>query len=160
MALSPMRLRRFRHPPMRWLATPLLLVLQACANSATPAPPPSSATQAQQIAPLWGTQWHLVALGTQPVMAQSKATLQFPEVGRVSGNGSCNQFSGVVTVRQASISIGSLASTKMACMGGAMEQEAAYLAALQKAQRFERQGETLLIHVQGMDQPLRLQLVK
>jgi heat shock protein HslJ len=47
-------------------------------------------------------------------------------------------------------------STKMACIGGASEQESRYLGALQKAQRYEVQGDTLLIHAQGMDQPLRL----
>jgi heat shock protein HslJ len=48
-----------------------------------------------------------------------------------------------------------MGSTKMACMGPANGQETRYLAALQKAERYEVQGRTLLIHVQGMNQPLR-----
>jgi heat shock protein HslJ len=140
-------LRTLTRRPALWLAAPLFLALQACSSSATPAP--------NAPAPLWGTQWQLAALGAQAVMPQSRATLQFPEVGRVTGNGSCNRFSAAVTVRQDRLTFGDLASTKMACIGGAMAQETAYMAALQKAQRFERQGDSLLIHVQGLAQPLR-----
>lgn len=130
-----------------WLIAPTFLGLQACANSALPAP--------QAPMTLWGTHWKLTAIGAQPVMPQSKATLQFPEAGRVAGNGSCNRFSGMVTVAQDRITFGQMASTKMACMGEAMAQETTYLAALQKAQRVELQGDLLLIHVQGLSQPLR-----
>ena len=133
--------------PSLWLAAPIWLSLQACANSAAPPPAPTE--------PLWGTHWQLEALGSQPVMPQSKASLHFPEVGRVAGHGSCNRFSGSVTVKEDRLAIGQVASTKMACRGGAMEQESGYLAALQKAQRYEQQGDTLLIHTQGMEQPLR-----
>jgi heat shock protein HslJ len=122
----------------------MFLGLQACANSAAPESP----------VPLWGTQWHLEALGSQAVMASSKASLQFPEMGRVAGHGSCNQFSGSVTVTGDQLAFGNMASTKKACQGAAMAQERDYLAALQKAQRYEQQGDTLLIHIQGMAQPL------
>ena len=138
--------------PLLWLIAPLFLTLQACANSAAPAPTPA--------APLWGTQWTLVAVGNQEVMPKSQATLQFPAEGRATGNGSCNRFSGAVTVNQNSIHFGSLASTKMGCLGGAMAQENAYLSALEKAQRFEQRGDTLLIHVDGMAQPLRFTAAK
>lgn len=133
--------------PMLWLIAPLMLGLQACANPATPAAEPTAG--------LWGTQWTLVAMGAQAAMPTPQATLQFPEPGRAAGNGSCNRFSGEVTVTQDRITFGNLASTKMACMGGAMAQESAYLGALAKAQRFERRGDNLLIHVDGMAQPLR-----
>ena len=141
-----------------WLAAPLWLGLQACTPmsmnaNATPGTP---ATPAQ--APLWGTEWRLLSLGDQPVMANSTATLAFPEAGRAGGNGSCNRFFGSVSIEQDRITFSAIGSTKMACMGGASAQESAYLAALHKAERFERQGDTLLIYVQGMQQPLRLAL--
>lgn len=144
------------HPSRRallWLIAPLWVGLQACtpahmnASAATPAP-----------APLWGTEWRLQSLGDQPVMANSSATLAFPEAGRVGGNGSCNRFFGSVSIEGDRIRFSAIGSTKMACMGGASAQESKYLAALQKAERYERQGDTLLIHVQGMEQPLRLAL--
>jgi heat shock protein HslJ len=140
-------LRAFTHRPVLWLTAPIWLGLQACANSAAPASEPAR--------PLWGTQWQLQALGAQPVMERSKASLQFPEVGRVAGHGSCNRFSGSVSVTGDQLTFGNMASTKMACMGGAMAQERDYLAALQKAKRYEQQGDTLLIYTQGMALPLR-----
>ncbi|MEX1167022.1 MAG: META domain-containing protein [Hydrogenophaga sp.] len=139
--------------PMLWLIAPLMLGLQACANPAAPAAEPTTAT-------LWGTQWTLVSMGAQAVMPTPQATLQFAAPDRVSGNGSCNRFSGAVTVNQDRIQFGNLASTKIACMGGAMAQESAYLGALGKAQRFERRGDTLLIHVDGMAQPMRFTIAK
>ena len=138
--------------PLLWLAAPVFLGLQACAHSTAPAPEPA--------AHLLGTSWVLQSVGAQPVIKGSQATLHFAEADRLSGNGSCNLFSGAVTVQHGQLAVGALVSTKMACMGGAMAQEAAYLAALQKAQRLERSGDTLLIHVQGMEQPLRFSAAK
>jgi heat shock protein HslJ len=135
-----------------WLAAPIWLGLQACANSAAPSP--------ETAKPLWGTEWQLKAIGTQPVMENSRASLQFPEVGRAAGNGSCNRFSGAVAMQGDHLSFEGIASTKMACAGQAMTQERSYLSALQKATRYERQGDTLLIHAAGLEQPLRFSLVK
>ena len=126
--------------PFAWFA--ISLSLAACAGQ--PAAPS-----------LTGTEWRLEALGDSAVMERSQATLIFPEAGRVAGNGSCNRFFGSVRITQGHIGFDQMGSTKMACMGPANEQEARYLAALQKAERYELQGRTLLIHVQGMAQPLR-----
>ena len=126
--------------PFAWFA--ISLSLAACAGQ--PAAPS-----------LTGTEWRLEALGDSAVMERSQATLIFPEAGRVAGNGSCNRFFGSVRITQGHIDFDQMGSTKMACMGPANEQEARYLAALQKAERYELQGRTLLIHVQGMAQPLR-----
>ena len=145
-------LTTFTRRPSLWLTAPIWLGLQACANSAAPA--------AEPVAPLWGTQWQLQALGAQPVMARSKASLEFPEIGRVAGHGSCNRFSGSVTVTGDKLTFGNMASTKMACLGEAMSQERNYLSALQKATRYELQGDTLLIHAAGLEQPLRFSLAK
>ena len=126
--------------PFAWFA--ISLSLAACAGQ--PAAPS-----------LTGTEWRLEALGDSAVMERSQATLTFPEAGRVAGNGSCNRFFGSVRITQGHIGFDQVGSTKMACMGPANEQEARYLAALQKAERYELQGRTLLIHVNGMAQPLR-----
>ena len=126
--------------PFAWLA--ISLSLAACAGQ--PAAPS-----------LTGTEWRLEALGDSAVMERSQATLTFPEAGRIAGNGSCNRFFGSVRITQGHIGFDQVGSTKMACMGPANEQEARYLAALQKAERYELQGRTLLIHVNGMAQPLR-----
>jgi heat shock protein HslJ len=120
--------------------------LGACAASA-PSPAPE---------PLWGSEWRLQSIAGQAALPQPAATLVFPQPGQVVGHGSCNRFSGAVEVEKDRLKFGPLMSTKMACPGGASEQESRYLGALQKAQRYEVQGDTLLIHAQGLDQPLRL----
>ena len=130
--------------------TPLPLIallgslLSACA--ATPAASPPA---------LWGSQWQLQQIGADAVLPQPVATLAFPQAGQAAGHGACNRFFGSVTVEGEQLRFGPLGATKMACMGGVGEQESRYLAALQQAQRHEVQGDTLLIHTQGMDQPLR-----
>lgn len=117
--------------------------LGACA-----APPPAPE-------PLWGSEWRLQSIAGQAALPQPAATLLFPQPGQAVGHGSCNRFSGAVEIDRDRLKFGPLMSTKMACPGGGSEQESRYLGALQKAQRYEVQGDTLLIHAQGMDQPLR-----
>jgi len=51
--------------------------------------PTKAATPAAPFS-LVGTEWMLADLAGTPVIANSKASLAFPEAGRVAGNGSCN----------------------------------------------------------------------
>lgn len=122
--------------------------LGACA--ATPATSPASAPE-----PLWGSEWRLQDIGGQAVLPQPAATLAFPQSGQVAGHGSCNRFFGPVEIDRDHVKFGPLASTKMACMGGAGEQESRYLGELQKAKRYEVKGNTLLIFPQDKGLPLR-----
>ncbi len=140
--------RRFGLQSLALLA--LAGVMSACANktSATAAVPAASAS-------LWGSEWALQDLGGQAALAQPQASLSFAKAGQVSGFGSCNQFFGTAEVNQDRIKVGPLGSTKIACSGAVGAQESRYMAALQKAQRYELMGDTLLIHAEGMAQPLR-----
>jgi len=105
---------------------------------------------------LVGTDWMLADLAGTPVIANSKASLAFPEAGRVAGNGSCNRFTGSVTISGDTLKFGPLASTRMACMdGGVSTQEDAYLKALGAATRYEYRDPDLLIYATGYDKPLR-----
>jgi heat shock protein HslJ len=119
--------------------------LGACAGAPGSTPPE----------PLWGSEWRLLSMGGLAALPQPAATLAFPQPGQAAGHGSCNRFFGAIEINADRLTFSPLASTRMACMGGAGEQESRYLGALQKAQRYEVQGDTLLIHSQGMDQPLR-----
>lgn len=145
MNMSFLRSRGILHP-LIWLLPAVLSTLAACAGAASA---PGGAMG------LVGTEWQLQSINGQPVMARSQASLQFPESGRVAGNGSCNTFVGAVAIDNESIIFRQMASTKMACMGGASEQEARFMEALRQAQRYQVVDGQLLIHVQGMDQPLR-----
>lgn len=107
-----------------------------------------------------GSEWQLEDLGGRGVLDRVQATLAFPEAGRVAGNGSCNRFFGTYTLMQDRISLGPMGGTRMACDEAVSDQEARYMAALQKAQRLEVQGTTMLMHVQGQDKPLRFTRTK
>jgi len=105
---------------------------------------------------LVGTEWLLADLAGTPVIANSKASLAFPEAGRVAGNGSCNRFTGSVTISGETLKIGALASTRMACMdAGVSAQEDAYLKALEAGNRYEYRDPKLLIYATGYDKPLQ-----
>ena len=129
---------------LAWFAVPLLLSLTACALPGAPG-----------AAPLVGSEWQLEDLGGRGVLDRVQATLAFPEAGRVAGNSSCNRFFGSYTLMQDRIALGQLGGTRMACAPAVDEQETRYLDALQKAQRLEVRGTAMLMHVQGLEKPLR-----
>lgn len=104
---------------------------------------------------LKGTKWRLEDLAGAGVMDRVQATLEFPEEGKVTGNASCNQFRGTATVSSPAISIGPVATTRKMCGEVVMHQENQYLAALQKAERFDIKGPFLYIYAAGWPQPLR-----
>jgi heat shock protein HslJ len=112
-------------------------------------PVPTSVVSDPTLGGLAGT-WNLVSYGDPAaptlVIPGTTVTLTFAP-GGVSGNGGCNQFgSGTFSYENNSLSIGLLISTLMACVdGGVMEQESAYLAALQGAQTFAINGSQLQI---------------
>ncbi len=134
---------------LTWLIAPAVLALSACAMPGAPAP-----------APLVGSEWQLEDLGGRGVLDRVPATLAFPEAGRVAGNSSCNRFFGSYTLMQDKVAFGQLGGTRMACAEAVGDQEARYLDALQKAQRLEVQGKTMLMHVQGLEKPLRFTRTK
>jgi len=70
------------------------------------------------------------------VLSGSTLTLTFAP-GTASGNAGCNTFSGAAVVDGEQLTIGPLASTRMACTDQALsDQEAAYLAALENTTTF------------------------
>jgi heat shock protein HslJ len=80
--------------------------------------------------------WVAQSIAGQAVVSPGRVTLSFGE-GRVSGRGGCNLYSGPVEYGRGVIKVGPLISTKMACMeAGLMQQESAYLNALQAAERY------------------------
>ena len=103
---------------------------------------------------LAGTGWQLQRLGASAAMASAAPTLEFARPDKVSGNGSCNRFSGSVTTAGKSITFSPLASTRMACADAINQQESVYFMALAQAQWFTIGGTTLTIYTKAMDEPL------
>ncbi len=129
--------------------------LSSCASSnKTSANPPKTAAATQVSLP--GTEWVLTDLAGTPALPGGKATLAFPEAGRVAGNGSCNRFTGSVVISGDTLKMGPLASTRMACVDNDVsKQEDAYFKALNAATRYAYQDPYLLIYAEGFDKPLR-----
>jgi heat shock protein HslJ len=77
----------------------------------------------------------------------SAITAEFGEDGTISGTAGCNSYSGPYEVSGEAIEIGEVVSTLMACTEpeGIMEQEQTFLGALKNAERFQHQGEILVL---------------
>lgn len=82
--------------------------------------------------------------GVQTAAIGTEATAMFAD-GQVSGNASCNQYFGSYELDGNNIAIGALGSTQMFCTEPEeiMDQEAAFLAALQNAATYEIVGDQL-----------------
>ena len=108
------------------------------------------ATFAPQPQTLAGTAWQVEAYnnGRQAVVSVitgTQLTLAFGADGGLRGSGGCNTFQGRFTAVAGQVSIGRMASTRMACPQpeGRMAQEAAFLAALQSATHARREADRL-----------------
>ena len=85
-----------------------------------------------------GSSWNVVNYNNGKdaiisLVAGSELTLEFGTDGQVAGSGGVNRYNGAYEVDGASISIGPLGSTKMAGEPELMEQEAAFLKALESS---------------------------
>lgn len=115
------------------LALAFALVLAACGGKA-------------DLPSLAGTSWVLEEMNGQPIVENTTPTLSFRNEKESGGNASCNSFGGNYQAQNGQLTFGSLISTLMACLEpGVMEQESAYLAALQSAAAYRVEGGKLFI---------------
>ena len=99
---------------------------------------------------LGGTHWQVTAYNngrdavTSPLLG-TDITVQFEDDNQVSGNAGCNDFFGSFSSGDGQIAIGPLGATMRACPepAGVMEQEAAFLAALESAATYRVEGNLL-----------------
>lgn len=129
----------------------LLLALAGCIRPETSTTPPAASTPGAtteapstegNAAVLENSKWTLTLFGAPdaetPVVAGSTITLVFDADGQAGGSAGCNTYGGSYEVQGDQLRFGELISTLMACVDqGVMEQEMAYLAALQSAEEFE-----------------------
>jgi len=100
-------------------------------------------------AELVGSTWLAEDIDGGGVIDDAQSTLVFGTDGRVSGRAGCNQYSGTVTRKGASMIIDQVMSTKMACTAPAlMDQETRFLNALQATRSYRMEG-TKLVLVDG-----------
>lgn len=86
-------------------------------------------------------EWQLIELDGKPFDA--KATLTFPEVGRIAGQAPCNRYSGSMTVPYPWFKAGPIAATKRACPD--LASETAFFSALDAATLSEVLNDTLIL---------------
>jgi heat shock protein HslJ len=103
-------------------------------------------------ATLNGTNWNILFYnngkgGLTSPLAGTEITALFGQEGNLSGNTGCNNYMSDFKVNDSAIEIGPVAATRMFCAEpeGIMEQEGAYLAALEKAKWFEIKGDALTL---------------
>ena len=107
--------------------------------------------------PLAGQLWTLLAYNNGKAamvtpIAGSAITLSFDDQGRLSGSDGCNRYMSGYTSEADHLSIGPIATTRMACRGGAAkaEQARAYAAALGLVTQFRiEELELTLLDAQG-----------
>lgn len=110
---------------------------------------------AQPAATLAGSAWNVTGYnnGKEAVVsvaADSTITLIFGADGTVSGNASCNSYNGSYQTDGDALTIGPLATTRMACASDELNaQEAQYLAALQASATYDISNDQLTIRDAG-----------
>lgn len=92
---------------------------------------------------LVGTTWEVTGINTGTAVSSpivgSKVTATFGEDGRVTGTAGCNSYTGGYTLHGDALVVDPVASTSMACNSpaGVMEQETAFLQALERSTTVE-----------------------
>lgn len=105
-------------------------------------------------AELTGAEWEVTAYNNGQeavvsVIADTRMTAVFDDDDQLNGNAGCNQYMTSFSTDDDSITIEPAATTRMACDQPIMDQETAYLMALEQAATFEL-GETTL-YLRGAD---------
>ena len=93
---------------------------------------------------LQGGVWVVEAIDNEEIDG-SKGTLSFTADGTVSGRSFCNNYNGSYTLSGQSLTIGRVASTKMACPPPEMELERAFADILTHVSRFELAEDSALV---------------
>lgn len=91
-----------------------------------------------------GKTWRLTELNGAPFAAT--ATLQFPETGKIVGEGPCNRFSAAMTVPYPWFETGPIQSTEMACSD--LDAETAFFEALASMSQSEVLGDVMILRTE------------
>ena len=97
--------------------------------------------------PLAGMQGQATAINGEPVLEGTTLTASFGQDGSLNGSAGCNSYSTEYAVNGSQLSISPASATGMLCAEpeGIMEQESAFLAALESARSFSIEGGELYI---------------
>jgi heat shock protein HslJ len=121
----------------------LTALLAACSTAAQDQSPAESAA-------LLESEWVLISLEGDALIEDTQITLNFEEAS-IEGSAGCNTYGGSYTASDDSFRLSGVYATEMACMEprGIMEQEQAYLSALNAAARYGVDGDRLEVYDEG-----------
>lgn len=93
-----------------------------------------------------GAVWVVEDIAGGGIIDRSRMTIEFLEGNRIAGRASCNRYTGSYELRGEGMSVGPIATTRMACAPALMNQEQRFLAILESASdlRIGRQGELVI----------------
>jgi len=136
----------------------LILVLLALSLAACATPPMADDGTLPRHA-LVGTSWLAQAIDGSAVDPAVRSTVTFQREDQVIGSGGCNRYFGRLGLSGSTLSVSDVGNTRMMCSPvPVMEQEQRFLAALQAAVAWRREGDTLvLLDLAGRE---RLRLVR
>lgn len=104
--------------------------------------------QAKSETALENTYWKLIAIDSRPAQVQPNEREAYLLLfdGRASGSSGCNKLIGRYTHRASNaLSLGSMSSTRMACLPTMMDQEAALIGVFARTTRYRIADETLVL---------------
>lgn len=127
----------------------LFATLAACSGLAANSNP-------SELSDVAGTKWTVVAVAPDgqnlvSTLPQSTLTLSFGSNGQVTGSAGCNSYFAAYTLQDGDLQIGPAGATKMLCRdpAGVMDQEQAFLMALDKAETIVADGNGLMLNSAG-----------
>ncbi len=104
---------------------------------------------------LGGTEWTLTGFGDPaaqtPRLPETNVSVTFSEQG-ITGNAGCNTFGGEFNyTNDGTVTVGNIITTRMACEDPVMQQENAFLTALQTVNRFsvDDRGQLILFYTEN-----------
>lgn len=127
------------------LAVGILIIIVVTAAARVPF---SVASEVEVNVGLDGTSWQLEAIDGKAVLADSQITAQFQE-GQIAGSAGVNNYFAGYEIAEDSLSIGPAGSTMMMGPEDLMDQETAFLSALQSVKSFRVDGDTLTLVTEG-----------
>lgn len=108
-----------------------------------------NSTAAAGIPDLNGTSWVAVQIGDLTPSENIQSTLYFDQ-GKINGKAACNSYFGEYTIEDGNLAISGIGSTMMLCAEG-MEQETAFLGALQATTAYRIEADRLILLSAGGD---------
>ncbi len=89
--------------------------------------------------------WLVEDIGGGGVVDRVMTTVEFVSPDAVAGSGGCNRYRGLARIDAATMRLGPLAMTRMACPPAVMDQEAKFSAAMERVRGWSIRGDGLLL---------------